>query len=106
VNERKLTLVGEQKKEEGRNRVEAHNEEWLDWIRYHAKELARWTGTVTIDDLRKIADNFDRQPTHPNAWGCVFRNKRVWERIEYRPSKRPDAHHRPIGVWRLKEQDQ
>jgi hypothetical protein len=102
----KLTLVGEQKKEEGRDRVEAANEEWIDWIRYHAQEIARWTGTVTTDELHEIADSFKRQPTHANAWGCIFRNKRVWVRTDYRPSKRPNAHYRPIGVWKLKENDQ
>ncbi len=99
----KLSLVGEQKKEEGRNRVEAANEEWLDWMRYHAREIARWTGSVTTDDLHEIADSFKRQPTHPNAWGCVFRNKKTWKRTDYRPSKRPDAHYRLISVWELQE---
>jgi hypothetical protein len=102
----KLTLVGEQKKEEGRDRVEASNEEWLDWMRYHAKEIARWTGRVTTDDLHEIADSFNRQPTHPNAWGCVFRNKRNWERTGYENSKRPSANYRLISVWAWKEFDQ
>jgi hypothetical protein len=101
----KLSLVGEQKKEAGRNKVEANNEEWLEWMRFHAKEIARWTGCVTIDALREIANDFDRQPSHPNAWGCVFRNKKQWERIAYIKSKRPEAHARPVGVWKWKEQD-
>jgi hypothetical protein len=103
TTERKLTLVGEQKKEEGRDRVEAANEEWIDWIRYHAKEIARWTGTVTTDELHEIADKLHRQPTHGNAWGCIFRNKKAWERTGHVPSKRPDAHYRLIGVWKLRE---
>lgn len=101
--ERKLTLVGEQRKEAGRDRVEANNEEWFDWIRFHAREIAKWTGSVTTDELHEVAEQFDRHPTHKNAWGCVFRGTQ-WERTEYVKSKRPSANARPIGKWVLKEQ--
>jgi hypothetical protein len=103
--ERKLSLVGEQKKEEGRDRVEANNLEWLDWMRFHAVELVKWTGSVTTDDLHEIADKLGRQPTHKNAWGCIFREER-WERTGYVKSKRPTANARPIGVWVDKRRDQ
>ena len=97
----KLYLIGETLKEEGRDKVSAHNQNWLQWARTQAKEMCFWKDRVTVDDVRELADMFDRQPDHHNAWGCIFREE-GWVRIGYEKSKRPDAHARPIGVWQWK----
>jgi len=99
-----LHLVGgEARKEAGRDRVEANNREWLDWARFNAREIAFWRGEITIDDIREMADSFGRQPTHPNAYGCVFRGEQ-WEKVGYRKSLRSKAHARVISVWALKKE--
>jgi hypothetical protein len=95
----KLTLVGEKRKRAGRDRVATRNKEWLEWARFHARQISMWTGRVTTDDIHELCTTFNRMPTHHNAFGAIFRGKQ-WECTGFEKSVRPSAHARPIGVWR------
>jgi len=90
---------GECRKRDGQSTVEAHNEDWMDWIRREALRYWMEFGSVTSDDLRAIADKHGRQPGHENAWGCVFRGS-GWKKHGYRKSRRPAAHARMIAIWK------
>lgn len=67
-----------------------------------ARQIAREQGEVTIDDVRArlgvLPATVDRR-----ALGAVF-SEPGWVLVGYRPSRRRECHHRPIGVWRWDEE--
>ncbi len=95
----KLHLIGEELRDGGIAKVAWNNEEWLYQIRAVAKAFCHQYGCVTTDDLR-IAGRSVGEPSHQNAWGAVFPKQKGWKRIGYKKSRRPEAHCRPIGVWK------
>lgn len=86
-------------KDAGIKRVSAHNEEWLRHARARAREVWIERGNVTVDDLRECLGYW--QPTHPNAWGAVFKSG-DFEPCGWKASTTPSCHGRMIRVWRLK----
>ena len=75
-------------------------EQWVERARIVAIEIARSTGRVTSDDLRRV---FPPPPAmDPRIIGAVFRSKGLWRRIGWEQTKQPQAHARPIAVWGLK----
>lgn len=94
--------IAEARKRAGLETVEANAEEWMPWIRRYAVSIAKSNGEVTSDDLRHVADQFGRQPHHPNAWGAVFRGD-AWECIGFRKSKYRTNNARRISVWSLRK---
>jgi hypothetical protein len=58
---------------------------------------------VTADDVRKgFFEHYDRPLKIGNAIGSLFADGK-WELVGYVKSKRPEARHRVIQTWRLKE---
>ena len=93
---------GVKRREEGKDRVSENADDWLSWIRAHAVTISAERGGVSAGDLRRVADMFNRQPHHPNAWGAVFRGKH-WKHVGYIPNAKPSAHARIVRVWRYEE---
>lgn len=91
-------MSGQQLKLDGMDRVERNNALFVRNFRELALTIARANGTVTSDDLRKIADKIDVQPDHPNAWGSIFRGK-FFKPVGYTQSEIPSCHGRTIRVW-------
>ena len=89
---------GKALKDAGIKKVSAHNSEWLA----HARRMARlhlWLNdTVDADWLRNA---MLWEPTHPNAWGAVFKSGE-FEPCGWKASTTPSCHGRMIRVWRLK----
>ena len=92
---------GKALKDAGIKRVAAHNAEWLETARTWAcvKCVNGMTGTVAADDMRQIMGKYE--PTHPNAWGAVFKSGE-FEPCGWKASTTPSCHGRMIRVWRLK----
>jgi len=90
----------EQAKIFGMDLVEFHNENFVHAMRQLAKELIKQCGWITTDDLRKIADRYNIQPDHPNAWGVIFRGK-TFKAIGFTKSVIASNHARRITKWTL-----
>jgi len=88
--------LAEAAQREGIAAVSDHNKAWLERARRIAREVCERSGTVMIDDLRSRID----PPSHPNAWGGVFRKGFVWTG-EYLKSEIVSSHARPVKIWRL-----
>lgn len=91
---------GEELKEEGLARTERSNKEWIRWIRGEVIRIAQAKGTVNSDDLRRVADAYDRQPASSAAWGAVFRGER-WVLVGITKSRYSTNHYRRIYEWKL-----
>lgn len=94
------TLEGESAKEEGKARVESHNQDFIESMRNLALYLAQTNGFVTTDQLHEWADSRGIAPRHPNAFGAIFRGPQ-WRSAGFVKSKRPSAHARMIREWVL-----
>lgn len=53
--------------------VEANNLTWLEWARAMAVTYSNEWGSVTSDDIRRIADKTGYQPDSPKSWGALFK---------------------------------
>lgn len=62
-----------------------------------AQFLAGTRGVVTTDDVFQFLD----PRCLGNAAGQIFRGAE-WEFVEWRESKRPSNHARPVRAWRLR----
>jgi hypothetical protein len=91
-------MKGETAKQFGLDLVSNHNPDFLATMRHVARVHCTRHGEVTIDDVRQWADLMSYKPSHPNAWGAVFRTG--FERIGFRKSTTPSAHSRMVSVWR------
>ena len=91
---------GEELREEGIRRVSVSNREWIDVMRDIAADIARRAGTVSAVDLRLVAENTNNFPSHPNAWGAIFKTKRFEPTGEWIPCQHADGHARAVRVWR------
>jgi len=90
---------GELRKQIGLDLVSVGSQDFLGIMREAAIKTSKELGWVTVDILRRYADNLGIEPHHPNAWGAVFRGKN-WMRLEMRPSTTLSAHARMISVWK------
>lgn len=85
-------------KEEGLDAIERTSQSFVDLMRAEAQRISMERGMVTSDDLRVYASQCDLKPSHPNAWGSIFRGPR-WQVVGRRKSAVPSSHHREIKVW-------
>lgn len=90
--------VGEERKDAGQELVAGNNLEFLAVMRAEAKRIALSRGWVSSDDLRVYGSQHNLEPTHPNAWGAVWREP-GWSVVGYRKSAVPSAHARGIRMW-------
>jgi len=90
--------VGEALKPAGQAQVEGNNLAFVRELREEAIRLVRINGSVTAEELRAYAEVHGLEPTHPNAYGGVFRGP-GWRVIGRRRSRWPSAHAREIKVW-------
>ena len=93
---------GDQRRQDGLDRIETHHATWLDRIRAVARRIVAQRGNVSADDLRAWADRNGCQPGHPNAWGAVFRG-REWVPVGYVRNGQPSAHARRVILWTYHE---
>lgn len=92
-------LTGVQLRDVGVLKVYGHNSAWVDKARSTAKALAALNGSVSIDDVLSMCTR--PATVHPNATGTIFREN-VWVKIGYKPSVKPSAHARIVGIYKLK----
>lgn len=86
-------------KQHGMFSVEQNNREFIDEMRRQARRIATRRGVVTSDDLHAYADRRGMSPTHPNAFGAIFRSG--FNAVGFRVSERPAARHRVIREWQV-----
>lgn len=95
-------MGGQERKQMGLFQVAQNNQTFLETMRGYARMICRKNGSVTSDDLREKARDLDIEPTHPNAWGAVFKGG-DWVVLGFEPSNWPSNHGRPIRRWTLPE---
>lgn len=96
-------MKGEDLKDAGIAKVAMNNAAFVSALVNKAHALGSRVGEITADDLRKWADEHDIRPTHPNAWGAVFRElgrHPRWQRTGFQKSRIPSNHARMISTWR------
>ncbi len=91
-------LTGEECKQQGMDAVARNNGPFLIEARQWARKISQQHGRVTADDVRRACAVQGLEPTHMNAWGCVFKES-GWHKIGYTKSTRPISHSSVIGVW-------
>lgn len=79
--------------------VSIGREDWIAKARNLAVRIAKRSGTVTINDVRRSIDLPD--DFHQNTWGTVLRGN-IFEAIGYTTATHPSAHARIIRVYKLK----
>lgn len=90
--------------DEGIRRVSVNNVDFLDMMRTEAKRISREQGVVSSDSLRQYGAAHNITPTHPNAWGAIFREK-GWETLGFTKSVVPSCHARTIRLWKWRGKD-
>ena len=90
------------RKAAGLDRVEATHPDFVPRLRAAARAYAIRHGTVTADDVRRLADELGLRPRSPNAWGAIFAG-RGWAKVGERPSAVLTNHGHRNPVWRLSE---
>lgn len=95
-----MSATAQQLKEEGIEKVELSNQEFLDKARDVAKRFARTYKEVSSDDIRSWAQATGLKPAHQNAWGAVFKHP-AFEPCGFTTSDWPSTHGRVIRTWRL-----
>lgn len=86
-------------KKVGMESVGSRNEFFLDEVRQWAIARSNWYGRVTIEDVRDWANSMGLSPSHPNAWGVVFRGKH-WQQCGDHKNTIPSTHHRRVYWWK------
>ncbi len=94
-------LEGRKRRDEGIARVSSKNSGWLKEAREVAYRIARMKGTVTAEDVRGVLYARGLRPSHPNAWGGVFKDPRFVWTGNLIPSRVPSRHANLQRVWRL-----
>ena len=91
---------GASERDEGMNRVEKNNDEFVQVARDVAEDLARRNGMVCADQTREITEAYGIFPNHHNAWGPVFRGHPGLKAAPagWKYSERP-ANHRSKQMW-------
>jgi len=92
--------AGRAGKKRGLDAVEGNNPSFVRQLRAAAKAHSLRHGSVTADDIRRIAAEEGLTPTHKNAWGAIFRG-RGWQKVGERASviATNHAHRNPVWVW-------
>ena len=91
-------IAGKAAKDAGLDSVESNNPNFVANMRLVAKEIVLACGRVSCDDLRVYARDNNIVPSHPNAWGAIFRGK-GWKQIGRKKSKLVTNHAREIRIW-------
>jgi hypothetical protein len=103
TNEPKPSPDGLTRKERGIRRVASKNFDFLRKCRNYAALTALERGHVSGDDIREFTVREGMKPTHPNAYGAVFKahpwDGHHWHHIRFMRSRTPSAHARIISVW-------
>lgn len=76
---------------------------WLRRIRKVAKGHAKKHGVVSIDVLRRWADNNNDHPESPSAWGSIFQTD-DWRAVSTMRSTYSSNRSRMVKVWALVQQ--
>ena len=92
----------QRRKRAGIATAEEHSASWIEQARACARDLCERHGTVTADDVREVLYPLGIVPSHPNAWGAVFRKGFRWTG-ERRVSRVVQGHGNLQRVWRLAE---
>lgn len=94
--------LGEKLRDDGVKQVSEHNKAFISCMRAIADYLINRDGQTTTDDLRMYAEAHDIKPSHHNAWGCIFREKK-YKAIGHIKSIYASNHAREIKIWTIKE---
>ena len=82
--------------------VAANNSMWIASMKAFARSISARDGKVSSDRLLNAAELFGK-PTHPNAWGAIFRNSDAeagtWVVVGYKQSSKPSRKGGLIRVW-------
>lgn len=92
-------MKGRDLRDAGIARVSIGREDWIAKARRTAVSIAKRSGCVTINEVRKFIDLPDDFP--PSTWGAVLRGD-VFEPIGYTQATHAAAHARVIRVYKLK----
>lgn len=83
---------------------EERSPEWGKIAREHLIWVAQRWPTFTSEDVRSEAERRGlATPKEPRAWGAIFQRAvkaELIERVGYRESFNPQAHTRPVAVWK------
>lgn len=74
--------------------------DWLAKARAAAEVLAAQRGEITIEDVRAVCPPPDE--VDPRVMGAVLRTGRVFQKVGYRTSDRPESTGRQIAIFKLK----
>ena len=88
-------------KEEGLERVEMNNQDWIDLVRKEARNIIRSKGYCSTDEIHEYAELNGLFPKHHDAYGAVFRGDE-FIMLDHIQSKRPSGHGRWIKRFGLK----
>jgi len=97
--EQQALFDGARLRDEALVRLARANPDWNKWIKEVAIHISNQNGEVSTDELHVVADQFNRHPKEPRAYGCAFRPAKHWLKLGYKTSKRPECHARPIAKW-------
>lgn len=80
--------------------IETSHADFVPRMRAAAQAWALQYGTVTADDVRRIAWAFGVEPRHKNAWGAIFRGP-GWKKVGEAASRvrTNHAHVNPVWTW-------
>ena len=76
--------------------------DWIEAVLPEVRGIIASLDEFTSDDLHERSGT---KPEHVNWWGVLLaklKNEGWIERINARPSRRPEANGRLVSVWRLK----
>ena len=100
MNQTTLDITeGRRRRDEGKKKVAAKNVAFLTMARQFAKRYSIEHGSVTIDHVRKWAEESGIEPTHHNALGSVFRCN-DWVAISVVQSSQVQRHAGLVRLWR------
>jgi len=94
-------MKGRDLRDAGIARVSIGREDWIAKARNLAVSIAKRSGQVTINDVRRFIDLPD--DFHPNTWGAVLRGD-TFQPVGFCQATHPSAHARVIRIYKLKEQ--
>lgn len=94
-------MKGRDLRDAGIARVSIGREDWIAKARSLAVSIAKRSGQVTINDVRRFIDLPDDFP--PSTWGAVLRGD-IFKPIGYTQAAHPSAHARVIRIYKLKGQ--
>jgi len=102
MNESQFDLdLGMQAKIHGILQVAFNGDQFVQTMRKVAIEIAKKNGSVSCDDLRKLAIKHAIKPHHPNAWGSIFKTN-DFKIVGFKKSELVSNHARRILIWGLK----